>query len=280
MISRQLDYQSVPWKATGGYPDRAEDDTDTFITVEQLAYLLGCLADIPHLIADLQIAELKQDRFPARRTPTTDGEESPLSFRPGALRARERLTGAVWATAAMIWHRATHGQASPFRGIHDAAGWLADQPKLITQEPDAETIGRRIAVQHDRLIADHGPLDIPDGWRYLGICPGCKRIDLYAHRDDTVIICSCGWAAPIHSLVRRIVTAADDMLFTDTEITRMFAINGDPVTRDQVNGWARRGRITVHLERKWWNGQIQEVRMFRFSEVRALVEDITARKAG
>lgn len=263
-----LEYPSMPWAALGGMPDKPDGD-DRFITTDQLDYLLGCLRDLPHLVADLELAETKQDRFPTRPTPNADQAEN-LPFRPGVVAARQQLTRAVWSVAGLVWHRATAGQPNPFRTVHDAASWLAGQPKLIAQEPDAEQYAHRIADAHDRILARNGPIDRPPEQRYLGICQRCRTADLYVERGAEYVECACGWTSQVDTLLRDALRVSDDRLFTDTELVGALQLGGTLITRDQINGWARRGRLTVHEQRRWRGDRIVTVRVFRLGDVRRI----------
>lgn len=276
MTAIQLDYTSRPW-TWGGWPtrDQSVQSRNEFITADQLEYLIGCLGDIPFLIDDLEIAELKQDRF-LNPPVGADPEESTIPFRTAPATISRQLATTILSAADLVWHKAAHGQPSPFRNAVDAAEFLADNPRLIAREPEAESIGAHIARTHDSLIADYSVLDRP-AWEYLGLCPDCQQSDLWARPDQTWVGCECGWTGDTSRLKDQLLDAAKDRLFTDTELTRLLWCDGRPVTRDQINGWARRGRLAVYNSAQWCDGHLRSVRKFRYSEAYALVADAERR---
>lgn len=272
-----LDYDSKPWAAVGGMPDRA-DDRD-HIGDDQLDYLGRCLADVPYLAIDLEIAATRQDRFPSRPTITGDGSESPLPYRVGAVKASERLWIAVYSVASVVWHRATHGAAFPFGSANQAARWLQDQLRVLAQDPDAESLARRITDAHDHAL--DGPVERPPEWRYLGACPQCAG-DLEAAPSAARVACECGWSDEVGAVIMRALEAAEDMLLTDTQLVGALELDGKVVTRNKINYWARSGRLTAHEHKRWAPAghgraaKIITVRTYRLGEVRALVERLAS----
>lgn len=278
----RLDYLSRPWQAFGGIPD-APDQEREHIARDQLNYLDRCLADVPYLAADLEIAATKQDRFPSRPTPITDGTESPLPYREGAARAADRLWLAVLSVATMIWHHGTHGQPAPFRSSRDAAAWLRTNLPALARDPDAEQYARRIADAHDQALA--GPVERPPDWTYLGPCPACNE-DLEALSGQDRVTCDCGWTEDVRTVIAQALEAAQDMLFTDTQLVGALELDGKIVSRDQIKGWHRRGRLQAHDVKRWApragsgaTPKIVTVRTFRLSEVRELVARMEARRS-
>lgn len=273
----QFDYQSEPWSVTGGFPDRPDDD-DAFITTDQLDYLIGCLTDVPHLIADLEITEFRQDTRPPRPTPPDlELDESTLPFQETVARTRADLTRTVYAAAALVWHRATHGQPQPFRRAADAAAWLMRQPRLIAQDPQAEAIGQRIAVACQQSLR---VIDRPAGIRYRIPCPNCSQPVPVLDTGTTIECAHCGWAGDATDELQQLLTDADDRLLTAGEIAAAgLTIGTRPVTRDQIDGWARRGRLAVREQKRWHKPSqtIVTTRTFRVGDVIAIVHETEQR---
>lgn len=273
-----LDYVSRPWAALGGLPAPQESSTDE-IDPDRLGYLHRCLTDVPWLAADLEITATRQDRFPARPVPVTDGSESVMPFRAGAYRANSRLALAVIAVASVVWHRATHGQATPFRTARDAAAWLTANLRILAQDTAADEFAIRICDAHDAAIT--GPIEHPPTWHYLGPCEACGA-DLQSESGSASVQCDCGWSGDTRAVIDAALDAAADMLFTDTQLVGALELDGKVVSRNQINGWQRRGRLTVHEHKRWTTGhraaKIITVRTYRLSEVRGLVAELEGKR--
>lgn len=264
-----LDYRSRPWAAAGSLPDRPEGEEE-HLGREQARHLARVLDDLPYLIADLEVAATKQDRFPHRPVPEGDGTESPLPYRVGAADAAQELALAVLTVAQIVWHRASGGQASPFRNAREAAWWLRSSLRVMAQDPDAEAYAYRICAAHDQAMG--GPIERPPDWRYLGDCPNCG-VDLQAESTAEIVECDCGWRKDIQDVINDALAATEDMLFTETQLVGALELDGKIITRYQIQGWHRRGRLAGHEHKRWAPNarKIISVRTYRLGDVRALV---------
>lgn len=266
----EMDYVSRPWQAEGRLPARAADE-EGFIGEDQLEHLARVLDDVPYLMADLEVATTRQDRFPARPTPSGDGSESPLPFREAPADTSRALSLAVWGVTSVLWRRAT-GQPVPFRDVREAAAWLRSSLVLLSRDPDAESYARRIADLHDQALT--GPIERPPDWHYLGPCPECGR-DLRAEAGDEVVECGCGYRATVQAVIERVLAETDDMLFTEGQLVGALELDGKIVTRYQIEGWHRRGRLEGHEQKRWAPRarKIITVRCYRLGDVRSLLAD-------
>lgn len=274
--AQELDYLSRPWQASGPLPARAEGESG-HITRAQIDHLGRVLADVPYLMADLDIAAGRQDRFPNRPTPAGDGSESPLPYRTGAADAARSLTMAVTGVAALTWHRSTSGQPTPFRSATEAAQWLRSSLRILAQDPDAEQFAYRICDAHDQAL--NGPIERPPDWRYLGPCPECG-IDLEVEAGAEVIECECGFRAETQDVIDRALASTEDMLFTETQLVGALELDGKIITRYQIQGWHRRGRLAGHEHKRWAPKacKIVSVRTYRLGDVRKLVAEMEDRR--
>lgn len=274
--SLRLDYVSRPWQASGRLPDRADGEKG-HITRAQLDHLARVLADVPYLMADLEVAASRQDQFPNRPTPAGDGSESPLPYRTGAADTSHDLALAVSGVAALVWHRSTSGQPVPFRSATEAAGWLRSSLRILAQDPDAEQLAYRIADVHDRAL--NGPIERPPDWRYLGPCRNCGA-DLEAESGSEMIECDCGYRAAIQDVIDSALASTEDMLFTETQLVGALELDGKIITRYQIQGWHRRGRLAGHEHKRWAPKacKIVSVRTYRLGDVRKLVAEMEDRR--
>lgn len=108
----------------------------------------------------------------------------------------------------------------------------------------------------------HKVIDAPTQLFYYGPCPDCGEDILQErvhHTDtDTKIKCrylSCGYNQPVDIHQQTILNGCLDLWMTVKEMVGVFDLGGVTVTRDQINGWIRRGRLTKGPgAAEWRNG--------------------------
>lgn len=277
-----LSYQAVRYHAPGRLPKRP-DDEDRYLSTDQIDHLAATLRDVPQLLEDLDIAITKDVRFPTR-TVHGDGTEAAIVFNTSASYASNQLRTAVTAAAIHLWNHLTPGTRHSLHDPLDAAEWLHNSLRKLALVPDAETSAKAISRAADRAMR---VIDHPREVGYLGQCPKCGA-DLEAEAGSQYVVCQeptgddiCGWTAQVDQVIRGAIVRSRDRLFTDSELVGVFRIDdGRDVTRNQINSWARSGRLTPHEEKRW-DKHAQKIvsrRTYRLSEVQQLVDELQRKR--
>jgi hypothetical protein len=132
-------------------------------------------------------------------------------------------------------------------------------PRLIT-EARLPTLAHDISSAAKRA---HHVIDMPKDLVYYGPCPDCGRdiVQERIHKDDeeTPVQCrfpSCNYSTTLDLHHKRILDANLDRQFSITECVSMITnAGGQPVTRDQINGWIRhKGFPREWTDRPTWRG--------------------------
>lgn len=270
----ELDYQAGSYRAHGRLPKRPNDDP-RYLSTEQIVHLAAILEDIPALLEDLEIAIMKDVRFPTR-TVQGDGTEAAIMFNTSASYASQQLRIAITGAAVDLWNQLVgagihHHLADPV----DAAEWLNASLDRLALVPDAEQTARNVTRAHNRGIR---VIEHPRETRYLGECPKCHA-DLEADETATHIECDCGWAAPIDDVLREALKFGDDLLFTTDELAEAgIQVAGQVLTYERIKKWGQRGRLEPRTKITWWQGKLQSVRAYRLGDVRQLILELERKK--
>ena len=227
--------------------------------------LQGVLADIPELLDDLDVAIAGQTRFVEHGTIGGLAETGSNSGHP-VIAAQQRLTRALLGDGTD-----THPGVTDWFDARDPAQLARlltrHLPELTTQ-PRMPTLARDLtsAVSRARRVIDT-PIDIA----YYGPCPDCGA-DLVQERirkDDTKtpVSCrfpSCGYSQPLDMHQKRILENSLDRHLSVSECVSMITSAGEPVTRDQLNGWIRHQGLPRQWDERpvWRGGEVVMVGMW------------------
>jgi hypothetical protein len=215
------------------------------------------LADVPWLLDDLDIAIAGEAKFIEHGIIRGSVESLGPSRHP-AVAAHHRLCLAINGdgTAAhpgcLDWFDAR----DPSLLARTLARFL---PRLLTEERLPQ-LARDISSAAARA---HHVIDAPKDLVYYGPCPDCGRdiVQERIHKDDeeTPVKCrfpSCDYAVTLDLHHKRILSSNVDRQFSITECVSMITnAGGEPVTRDQINGWIRhKGFPREWTDRPTWKG--------------------------
>lgn len=196
------------------------------------------LGDVRWLDEQLDIVLTKQTSGAASIGFTKHpGREQPLPYDPRATEVRWVLANTVMTWARVVAEENPKARLPTVGGIGILAAWLASYSGWLRQHQAADQAVEEVlaAVAAARRLVDVRP----ERW-YAGPCPQCSH-DLYAGMSARVIECpACGEC--VDSVTRReyLLTQARDHSATIRECVGLFR---GTVTRDQVKGWVRRGKV-------------------------------------
>jgi hypothetical protein len=230
------------------------------------------LADVPQLFDDLDIAIAGETRF-VEHGHRIGGSEPTGSGHP-AIAAQQRLTlaligdGTEQHPGVKDWFD-NYGPASLARA-------LTRNLHRVVHEPRMPNLARDITQAASRA---HHVIDSPVDLCYYGPCPSCGR-DLVQeriwHKDaETKVTCrypSCDYAEPLSEHQRKLLAASEDRWMTVTELVSAITSADEPVTRDQINWWIKRGGLAreKRVRPRYVNGELTttEVWTYRLGDVR------------
>ncbi|GAA1436377.1 hypothetical protein GCM10009616_35980 [Microlunatus lacustris] len=221
------------------------------------------LADLPALLRDLGDATCKQTAFVqhgSRHGQQQARDEAPVDFNPSASHARAKLLTAVRRLGSRTVHQ-------------------------LVVDPTAAEIAHEITVAASR---GQRIIDSPPSLWFYGACPEC-RTELYLERIDgddpeaTIHCDSCGYAANLQAHNRAQLNAGEDRMLTVTELVSAITTAGEVVTRNQIDGWIRRGGLPREQRPipRWRDGRLvaELVYVYRLGDVRDLALQAEIRKA-
>lgn len=254
-----------------------------------VADLRGVLADIPALLADLELARTKIVSFVAPSTPHHDDNPDPAES------PAETSTALPWSEAASRADRrlranlaaATAALALPDSPPATAARLITGRLTQLARRDDATTWARRLTRA---AAAAHRAIDRPPSLWYYGPCPTCGR-DIYTERvrdlPHAEVACprkDCAYSAPLadHRLAQ--LDAGEDRMLTVGELVGAITSAGEHVTRDQINSWIRREGLPREprtIPRLTAGGKLMhvEVYVYRLGDVRRLALEAEQRRA-
>lgn len=207
------------------------------------------VADVPLLVAELEVAFTKQVGFLDQGAPPGDGEdEGVLDWSEGAARALANL------------HRAFDGTPEVV-----ARFWLDDWSK-VTRHPD---VVANMAAVTGAASRAHRVIDRPPTLFEYGPCPGEKdgqqcRTPIRQERILTpggMVRCrKCGYHAELAAHQRTQILAAQDEWHTYSEISKMLLVAGEPLSKHAFDNLiARDGLPRESLNRpRWRDGRLVE----------------------
>lgn len=240
------------------------------------------LSDIPALLHDLDLAITKGVRFVQhgqRKTSEARPDEAPVDFNPAAADARQRIIDALDQTAADL--------AGIHPGPPTAIAWqLRVQARRLAWRDDTPAHARTISTAVARA---HRVIDAPKDLVYYGPCPTCgDEIWLERLREDDrePVTCpnpACAYRARLTAHQLQQLDLNHEKLMTVSELVSAITSAGETVTRDQINGWIRRGRLATHTmsRPRFYDGQIhsEQITTCRLGDVRALALEAEERRA-
>jgi hypothetical protein len=193
------------------------------------------LADVPFLLDQLDIA-ISQPfvRFVERGVPREGSGESKGNGHNPAISAHHRLVAALGTAGSWFDGCPPERLAMLLWRKLDA---LADQDAMRKIARDVSSAAARA----------HRVIDAPPHlWPY-GDCPDCGKPifqdRIHADDLDTKVVCrvlGCGYAETLAEHHRRQLALGDERWMTVSELLEAFQVNGQPLTRDQLNGMIRR----------------------------------------
>jgi hypothetical protein len=162
-----------------------------------------------------------------------------LPYDPRATEVRWVLTNTITTWARMVAEQDERAVLPTIGGIGILAAWLASYSGVLRQMDQGEAVDQlTAAIRSARRLVDIRPERV-----YAGPCDECRQ-DLYARPGAARITCT-GCLATYDAADRRtaLLEAARDHLGTVREVVALF---GGSVTRDQMKGWIKRGKIGAH----------------------------------
>lgn len=242
--------------------------------------LAQVLDDVPALLWDLELAEVKDVRFIEHGSFQHDRTEAEvvLPWNERATKARLRLAFELRAAADACLR---HDERRPA----NLARRLRRHLPILVRRDDAPEWAARIS--HAASWA-HAAIDRPPSPWYYGPCPKCRR-DLYQERvedPEARVECAqpdCDYAAELadHRLTQ--LDAGEDRLLTVGELVGAITSAGEAVNRDQINNWIRREGLPRERRvrpRMLAGGHLanHEVYVYRLGDVRRLALDAERRR--
>ncbi len=236
------------------------------------------MADVPHLIDDLDIAIAGDARFVEHGTRKDATPTSAVKGGNPAIAAYQRLAAAL--RGAEPWFD-TH---SP----EQLAIALARHLAALVDEPDLIKVAREVSSAVSRA---HKVIDAPPDLFCYGDCPDCHRA-IWQERirqddDKTPVVCrfpECGYAQPLDRHQKLQLDASQDRWMTVAELCAAFESAGEVMPRYRIWNWANREGLPKE-ERpvlKWVGGSLKQVRTvdtFRVGDVMDMMIRDKLRKA-
>ncbi|WP_028924218.1 hypothetical protein [Pseudonocardia acaciae] len=230
-------------------------------------HLASELADVPSLVAELDITRARLDRIAEPGAPRGGGEV-PLGYRPTVAEVSDVL-GMTLTSAARdlaLSGRAPHVDL-PSQPIQLAA-WLLDQREALRSEHRvADEL--HYAIRVTRLAIDRPPERV-----YLGPCDRCDH-DLYTAPAARATHCGqCQAPYLVEQRRRWLLHSLREHLATAVEISQGIGeLYGQRINRKTIHVWHHRERLVAH-------GYARDNRqpLFRIGDVLDLAERSATRQ--
>lgn len=189
----------------------------------------------------------------ARMTQGTGGarsSERPLPFDNRASDALDRITRAVMDAYRVTMRRR---DSQLVIGPRFAARLLRNDLTDLLRKPEC---ARMILALHEANASALAVIDRPPDRWYAGQCSalvdvsnaapqGICLFDLYAMPDAVTVTCAvCGTVHNVEQRRSTLLTAAEDVLATATEIARAVALFGEEISAARIHTWSARKRLT------------------------------------
>ena len=165
------------------------------------------LADVPHLLDDLDVAISGDVEFVEHGIRGSDGGLSKASGANPAVAAHQRLVRALDTAAG--WFDSRHPE--------QLARLLLQDVDQLVDEPALRKVAREVSSAAARA---HRVIDAPADLWYYGPCPECGadllQERIWKHDADGLVSCRrCEYAAPVDDHQRRILVEGEDSLADD-----------------------------------------------------------------
>lgn len=242
---------------------------------------------------DLELGASRQVRLGDRTGPRAAETPLPYDDRPGRAADALHRVLAYWAdlvateTGMRDWKPGRIGPTCPPGCGHPSctlirppslpptepgklaqlAVWLRPRVGWLRHHPRGQTAFDEItaAVANARRAVDR-----PPERTYVGSCDNCAE-DMYVRPGASVVICpGCDELYDVETRRRWLLTAAEDVLATATEIARAVTNLGQPVTAEMIRGYAHRGRLLVRGRRTVGGRQTP---VYRLGDVLSILTD-------
>jgi uncharacterized Zn finger protein (UPF0148 family) len=254
-----LDYPSGLWCTLKPEPvicDHGKPDGSMLCPVCE-ERLWRALADVPRLVADLELHLTKQNVFLERGMPQPSEDEE----------------------------EAEVVDESPLPYVEAASSTLRDLTRVLGERPAREAINRLYAWR-DTLRLPHlaefasrltrattkafRVIDMNPYLTHYGTCPTCKtdiRIERVPEEDD-VVCPGCGYKAKVADHLRAQLDLAADRQFTLTDVVKVLNDAGEPTTRQEVENLIYRQGLPREQVPVWQDGRLEKVWKYRLGDVR------------
>lgn len=236
--------------------------TDVFLCQECGDQLVAALDRVEWLDDELSVTELRQDRV-SRGLRSGRAPRSPLLFDPTAGELRARLVNSVntWARHIAETRRVRVGWP--------AAEWLADNIDAVRLDEAAGELYRDITRD---VAAGLALINAAERTIYRGPCPTVVgrtasgapvecATPLYADAEAEIAYSSstdtdrqspaawvtcpnCGVLHDTARLEARLLARSDHLAFDVPSLVRILRELGEPVLRNTIDQWIRRGKLT------------------------------------
>lgn len=250
----RLDYASGEWH-TRQPPrpvlcDHEEKPPGSVLCGACEADLFRALADVPRLVADLELHLTKQNVFLERGLDPEDEviEESPLPYAEAASSALDKLTRVLGTPPAAAAVRHLQRWRETVRMPH-----LVEFASRVTR-----------AVAKAFSVIDTVPY-----LTHYGRCPVCKR-DIRQERvpEGAEVKCQCGYAAEVgeHRIAQ--LDLAADIQMPLTRIVSVLNDAGERTSRQEIENMIYRDGLPREQQPVWQDGRIEKVWHYRLGDVR------------
>lgn len=236
--------------------------TDVFLCQECGDQLVTALDRVEWLEDELSVTEMRQDRV-SRGLRSGRAPRSPLLFDPTAGELRAALVNSVNTWARHI----AETRGTRVRG--PAEEWLADNIAAVRLDEAAGELYRditeRVAAGLDLINAQSRKIFRGPCPTIVGQTPGGKPIEcatpLYADavaeiayssstdddRQTPAAFVTCPKCNTLHDTARleaRLLSRSDNVAFDVVSLVRVLRELGEPVLRNTIDQWIRRGKLT------------------------------------
>jgi len=271
------DPQVPDWEATQDWThkpvalvcDHGHDDSH-HVCRECAGLFKAIVADVPQLVAELELALTKQTEFLNQGAPppppaaVDEAEADP----DGPLPSLEWSEGAAQALVAL--HQAFGGTPQ-----YVARFWLDDWAQVM-RNPDVDKVMARVSAAAAR---GHRVIDRPPTLFEYGPCPKCGTpIRQERVRADEHVHCGkCGYHATLTEHQVTQVNAAVEEWHTYSEIMAMLLVAGEPISKSAFDNLINRDGLPRERQNRprWRDGQLvrNEQWMYRLGDVWAMRRD-------
>lgn len=213
-------------------PPRHGDDPLCHYCQRQLA---AVLADVPALLHDLAVSEVRDTRFVEHGSTITDVERAPsVHWIEQAARTRHRIVRLLEQLGELV-------------GIDQPARVPFELPSRLGQlgrHPASRDLAARLS---HAVRSGHDVIDRPPSLSYYGPCPRCRR-DIYLDRveEHERLFCpnkDCTYTATLKQHRVAQLHAGEDRWLTVDELVGAITKAGEPVTRRQIERMIRTGGL-------------------------------------